>query len=65
MCFETSGDCRLEREPSSYFRHLDAALGSVRDRLLILKDHGAEIVSLGATPWGKWNVTTPRESASS
>jgi SGNH domain (fused to AT3 domains) len=56
MCFETSGGCRLEREPSSYYRQLDGALCDLRSRLLELKDRGAEIIILWTTPWGRWNV---------
>ncbi|MCI0465852.1 MAG: hypothetical protein L0Y57_02425, partial [Beijerinckiaceae bacterium] len=56
MCFETSGGCRLEREPLTYFRRLDAVLGALRFRLLGLKSQGAEILLLGATPGGQWNV---------
>ena len=56
MCFETSGGCRLEREPSSYYRQLDGALCDLRSRLLDLKDRGAEIVIFWTTPWGRWNV---------
>jgi SGNH domain (fused to AT3 domains) len=56
MCFETGGGCHVQREPSSYFQHLDAALAILRARLLEFRNRGAEIVMVGATPWDQWNV---------
>ena len=39
-----------------YFKHLDAALASLRSRLLEFKNRGAEIVIVGATPASRWDV---------
>jgi peptidoglycan/LPS O-acetylase OafA/YrhL len=56
VCFETGGGCRLEQEPESFYRQLDAAFSGLRSRLLELKNRGTEIVVVGATPSGHWNV---------
>ena len=56
MCFETSDGCRVVRKPETYYPLLDAALADLRSRLLGLKERGAEIVILWATPGGEWNV---------
>ncbi|MBO0733924.1 MAG: acyltransferase [Methylocapsa sp.] len=61
MCFETTEGCKTEKEPSSYYRQLDVAFGTLRSRLLGLKKEGAEIVILWTMPWGRWNV--PAEMA--
>jgi peptidoglycan/LPS O-acetylase OafA/YrhL len=58
MCFETGGGCRLERDPESFYPLLDAAFAGLRFRLLELKNRGTEIVIVGATPSGRWNVPT-------
>ncbi|MCI0465958.1 MAG: acyltransferase [Beijerinckiaceae bacterium] len=55
MCFESGSECRLERDPSSYFARLDAVFDALRGRLQALKDRGAEIVILGSIPGGQWN----------
>jgi peptidoglycan/LPS O-acetylase OafA/YrhL len=56
ICFETGDDCRTDRKASSYFQHLDTAFAAFRSRLLELRKRGAEIVIVGATPSGQWNV---------
>lgn len=56
MCFETGSGCRVEKNPEIYYRLFDAALADLRARLLELKEEGAEIVILWATPGGEWNV---------
>ncbi|HMF06252.1 MAG TPA: acyltransferase family protein [Methylocella sp.] len=56
MCFETSGGCRDVRNPAAYYPLFDAALADLRSRLRDLKDGGAEIVILWASPGGEWNV---------
>jgi peptidoglycan/LPS O-acetylase OafA/YrhL len=58
MCFETGGGCRLEREPEFFYPLLDAAFAGLRSRLLELKNRGTQIVIVGATPSGRWNVPT-------
>jgi peptidoglycan/LPS O-acetylase OafA/YrhL len=56
MCFETNDGCRVVRNPETYYPLLDAALADLRSRLLGLKERGAEIIILWATPGGEWNV---------
>ena len=56
MCFEIGGGCHQEFEPSSYFQNLDAALANLCARLLKLRNRGAEIVIVGDSPSGRWNV---------
>jgi peptidoglycan/LPS O-acetylase OafA/YrhL len=56
MCFETESGCRVEKNPEIYYPLFDAALADLRARLLELKEGGAEIVILWATPGGDWNV---------
>jgi SGNH domain (fused to AT3 domains) len=56
MCFETESGCRVEKNPAIYYPLFDAALSDLRGRLLDLKERGAEIVILWATPGGEWNV---------
>ena len=56
VCFETADGCRAEREPQSFYVLLDAALLRLRSILVDLKNSGSEIVIIGTTPSGVWNV---------
>jgi peptidoglycan/LPS O-acetylase OafA/YrhL len=56
VCFETADGCLIEREPQSFYPLLDAAFSGLRSRLLDLKNSGSEIVIIGTTPSGVWNV---------
>lgn len=56
VCFETNAGCRVERNPQAFYPLLDAALASWGSRLRALRKRGAEIVIVGATPSGRWNV---------
>jgi peptidoglycan/LPS O-acetylase OafA/YrhL len=56
ICFETGDGCRSERDPQSYYLLLDAAFAGFGSRLLELKNRGTDIVFVGATPSGQWNV---------
>lgn len=56
VCFEIANGCRTETKPQSFYPLLDAALSRLRARLLDLKNRGAEIVLIGTTPSGVWNV---------
>ena len=56
ICFVDGEACIDTRDPSRYFKYLDAALASLRAHLLEFKNRGAEIVIVGATPRGEWDV---------
>jgi SGNH domain (fused to AT3 domains) len=56
ICFLSDDGCRLEREPSFFYMLLDAAFDALRARLLEFRNRGVEIVIVGATPSGHWNV---------
>ena len=56
FCFVDGEACVDTRDPSRYFKYLDGALASLRAHLLEFKNCGAEIVIVGATPRGEWDV---------
>ncbi|PZR91631.1 MAG: hypothetical protein DLM68_03160, partial [Hyphomicrobiales bacterium] len=56
ICFPTGDGCRLEPKRSSYFKHLDNALATLRSRLLEFRKRRVEIVIVGAMPSGNWDV---------
>ncbi len=56
ICFESAEGCRSERNPESYFSHLDLAFAGLGSRLAELESRKTEIVLVGATPSGQWNV---------
>jgi peptidoglycan/LPS O-acetylase OafA/YrhL len=56
ICFIEGATCTIKQDPSWYFQHLDAAFASLRTRLLEFRKRGAEIVIVGATPSGRWDV---------
>jgi peptidoglycan/LPS O-acetylase OafA/YrhL len=56
ICFEIAGGCQTQREPQSFYLLLDGAFSTLGSRLLELKNSGAEIVIIGTTPSGTWNV---------
>ena len=56
ICFVEGDTCTVMQDRTWYFQHLDAALASLRTRLLEFRKRGADIVIVGATPSGHWNV---------
>jgi len=56
ICFIEGDDCTLQQDKAWFYDHLDAAFASLRTHLLEFKKRGAEIVIVGATPSGRWNV---------
>jgi hypothetical protein len=56
ICFVEGDTCTVMQDRTWYFQHLDAALASLRTRLLEFRRRGADIVIVGATPSGHWNV---------
>ena len=56
ICFMEGDSCVDTRDPARYFAYLDASLASLRTRLQEFRNRGAEIVIVGATPRGDWDV---------
>jgi hypothetical protein len=56
ICFMEGASCVDTRDPARYFAYLDASLASLRTRLQEFRNRGAEIVIVGATPRGDWDV---------
>jgi hypothetical protein len=56
ICFMEGDSCVDTRDPARYFAYLDASLASLRTRLQEFRKRGAEIVIVGATPRGDWDV---------
>ncbi len=56
ICFETADGCQTRRDPQAFYPLVDAAFSSLGAKLLELKNRGAEIVIIGTTPSGIWNV---------
>jgi peptidoglycan/LPS O-acetylase OafA/YrhL len=56
ICFGDADNCTMTQDRVRFFQLVDAALASLRGRLLTFRDRGAEIVIVGATPSGHWNV---------
>ena len=56
ICFVEGDTCTVTQDRTWYFQHLDAALASLRTRLLEFRKRGSDIVIVGATPSGHWNV---------
>jgi peptidoglycan/LPS O-acetylase OafA/YrhL len=56
ICFVEGDSCTVNQDPAWYYKHLDAAFASLRDRLLEFKKRGTEIVIVGATPSSDWDV---------
>jgi peptidoglycan/LPS O-acetylase OafA/YrhL len=56
VCFIEGESCVETQDPARYFNYLDASLASLRTRLQEFRNRGAEIVIVGATPRGDWDV---------
>lgn len=56
ICFGDADNCTRTQDRMRFFQLVDAALASLRGRLLTFRDRGAEIAIVGATPSGHWNV---------
>ncbi|HUZ90934.1 MAG TPA: acyltransferase family protein, partial [Methylocella sp.] len=56
ICFIEEDSCVDTQDPVRYFKYLDAALASLRVRLLEFRNRGAEIFIVGSTPRGEWDL---------
>lgn len=56
FCFVRESSCIETRDPAEFFNFLDRVFDALRGRLLRLREKGAQIAIIGATPRGEWNV---------
>ena len=56
ICFIEGDQCTVRQDEAWFYSHMDKAFDSLRTRLLEFKIRGIDIVIVGATPSGHWDV---------